>query len=301
MNKILITGATGLIGQELVKQAHAKGYTVHYLTTRKSQIQNASNYKGFYWNPSAKEIDINCFEGVDAIINLAGASVAKRWTKAHKKLVLESRVDALQLLYSTIKENDLKIKQLVSASAIGIYPDSQTHFYEEDYQEVSTSFLGKVVKAWEDEALKFNELNINVSLIRVGIVLSNKGGALLQLVKPINNFVGASLGKGKQWQSWIHLEDIASQFLFVLENQLQGIYNGVAPNAIKQHELVKAIAKTLAKPLWLPNVPAFVMKLLLGDMSAIALESQRVSSKKIESLGFNYKHHHLQTALEEEL
>ena len=299
MKTILITGATGLVGQEIVKQCHANGHAVHYLSTRKLKLKNKTNYKGFYWNPSQGEIDLACFNGVDTIINLAGASISKRWTKSYKQQIIESRTQSLKLLYHTIKKEKLAIKHLVSASAIGYYPDSLTHFYEEEFASTEEGFLQKVVSLWEQEANTFKQLNINVSIIRIGIVLAKDGGALIELVKPIKAFVGSPLGSGKQWQSWIHIEDLASLFLFAIKHNHYGILNGVAPNAVKQRELVKTIAKVLNRPLILPKVPAFVLKLMLGEMSAIVLESQRVSSKKVESLGFNFNYHHLKPALED--
>jgi uncharacterized protein (TIGR01777 family) len=301
MQRVLITGATGLVGQEIVKQCHDQNIAVNYLSTSKTKLEDKANYKGFYWNPSTGEIDVNCFKDVDVIINLAGATIAQRWTKANKEVILNSRVEALQLLYNTIKAENISIKQLVSASAIGIYPDSLTHYYEEDFKDFDDRFLAKVVTSWENEADQFKSLNIKVSKIRIGIVLSEKGGALPQLVKPIRWFVGSALGSGNQWQSWIHIEDIAAIFIYVVKNTIEGTFNGVAPNAMTQKDMVKSIAKVVKRPILLPAVPSFVLKLVLGEMSALVLESQRVSSKKIEDLGFNFKYYQLQPALEDVL
>ena len=140
MQSILITGATGLVGQEIVKQCHDQNITVHYLSTSKSKLEDQPNYKGYYWNPSSGEIDINCFKGVEVIINLAGATIAQRWTTANKEAILKSRVEALQLLYNTIKTENITIKHLVSASAIGIYPNSLTHYYEEGFIDFDDRF-----------------------------------------------------------------------------------------------------------------------------------------------------------------
>lgn len=301
MQSILITGATGLVGQEIVKQCHDQNITVHYLSTSKSKLEDQPNYKGFYWNPSSGEIDINCFKGVEVIINLAGATIAKRWTNAYKEDILKSRVEALQLLYSTINTEKITIKHLVSASAIGIYPNSLTHYYEEDFNDFDDRFLSNVVTSWEDEADQFKSLNIKVSKIRIGIVLSEKDGALPKLVKPIRWFVGSALGSGNQWQSWIHIEDIAAIFMYVVKHNLEGVFNAVAPNAVTQKDMVKSIAKEVKRPILLPAVPSFILKLVLGEMSALVLESQRVSSKKIEDLGFTFKYYQLQPALEDVL
>ncbi|TBN06616.1 TIGR01777 family protein [Hyunsoonleella flava] len=297
--RVLITGATGLVGQEIVKLCHAKGIQVNYLTTRKSKISQDENYQGFYWNPETRDIDSGCFKNVDAIIHLAGASISKRWTDSYKKEVIDSRVETTQLLIDSLKGETHGIKQIVSASAIGVYPDSLTNYYDQTHKELSDSFLGKVVKAWEKAVDGFSELGIKVSKVRIGLVLSDKGGALKEIVKPIKFGVGAAFGSGKQWQSWIHIEDLAHIFLFVLEQQLEGVYNGVAPNPVTNNELTKTAAKVLRRPLFLPNIPKFFMKLVLGEMHIILFESQRVSSKKIESKGFQFEFHQLQRALKD--
>jgi hypothetical protein len=299
MQRILITGATGLVGQEIVKQCHDQNIAVNYLSTSKSKLENKSNYKGFYWNPSSGEIDVNCFKDVDLIINLAGASIAQRWTKSYKEEILKSRVEALQLLYKTIETENISIKHLVSASAIGIYPDSLTHYYEEDFNDFDDGFLASVVSSWEREANHFKSLNIKVSKIRIGIVLSKKGGALPKLAKPIQWFIGSALGSGNQWQSWIHIEDLAAIFMYVVNHTLEGTFNAVAPNAVPQKEMVKSIGKVVNRPILLPAMPSFVLKLVLGDMSALVLESQRVSSNKIEGLGYSFKYYQLKPALDD--
>lgn len=299
MKRLLIAGATGLVGQEIVKQCHDQNIAVNYLSTSKSKLENKTNYKGFYWNPKLGEIDSQCFNDVDVIINLAGSTIAKRWTDSYKEEIEKSRVDALQLLYKAIDNESVPIKHLISASAIGVYPDSLTHYYDEDFKDFDNRFLSDVVRSWEKEANRFKKLNIKVSKIRIGIVLSNKGGALPQLVKPIKLFAGSALGSGNQWQSWIHIKDLAALFLFVMQNKLEGKFNGVAPNAVTQKELVKDIAEAFQRPIILPAVPGFMLKLILGEMSALVLESQRVSSKKIERLGYKFKYYHLKPALED--
>jgi len=298
--RILITGATGLIGTEIVKQCHNQNIDVNYLTTSKSKLSNADHYKGFLWNPSKNEIDEECLKDVEAIIHLVGASISKRWTEAYKKTIVLSRILTSQLLFNTLKNTAHQVKHIVSASAIGIYPHSLTNYYTEDFNKVSTSFLGQVVKQWEQAVNAFSVLDIAVSKIRIGLVLSSKGGALPEMAKPIKFGAGAAFGSGKQWQSWIHVQDLSSLFLHVLTNRLEGIYNGVAPNPETNKELTKAIAKQLKRPLILPNIPRFAMRLVLGEMHILLFESQRVSSKKIEDTGFHFKHYNVQSALEEE-
>jgi len=296
---VLITGATGLIGQEIVKQCHDEGIVVHYLTTSKSKLSKEANYKGFYWNPSTEEIDHTCFEDVSAIINLVGASISKRWTSAYKKEVLESRTKTAKLLQDTIKAHNYDIDHVVSASAIGIYPSCHTHYYEEDYDEVSNSFLGEVVVQWESAVDGFETMGSKLAKIRIGLVLAKDGGALPEIVKPIKIGAGAAFGDGKQWQSWIHVQDLASIFMYALKHQLEGVYNGVAPNAVTNKELTKVAASVLQKPLILPNIPKFVMKLALGEMHMLLFESQRVSSQKIENKGFHFSYANLRPALED--
>lgn len=296
--RVLITGATGLIGNEIVKRCHTSGIAVNYLTTRRTKIATDDNYKGFFWNPENNEINVNCIKDVDAIIHLAGASISKRWTRDYKKMILDSRVKSTDLLFNTLKNNEHNITHMISGSAIGIYPKSLTNYYSETEIEPNSSFLGEVVKQWEESVDAFSKLNISTTKIRIGLVLSNKGGALPQMVKPIRYCFGANMGSGKQWMSWIHLRDLANLFLYVLENKLEGVYNAVAPNPATNREFNKALAEQLKRPLILPNVPKFVMRVVLGEMHMLLFESQRVSSKKIENAGFNFNYFNLKSALE---
>lgn len=296
--KYLITGATGLVGKEVVKRCLEKGIAVNYLTTSRNKITSEENYQGYFWKPESNEIDSDCFNGVTAIINLAGATISKRWTSEYKKKIISSRVDALHTLHMTLKKMpDNHIETFVSASAIGIYPSSFDKFYSEEDKGVDDSFLGEVVERWEKASDSFESLNLNVAKIRIGLVLSSEGGALPQMAKPIKNFVGAAFGSGAQWQSWIHNTDLSRIFLFVVENDLSGTFNGVAPNPVTQNKLIKEIAKVLKRPLILPNIPKFFIKSILGEMSYLVLASQRVSSKKLEAEGFIFDHPNISAAL----
>ncbi|WP_142783449.1 TIGR01777 family oxidoreductase [Changchengzhania lutea] len=297
--KILITGATGIIGQEIVKRCHELDIAVNYLTTSKSKIEISEKYQAFYWSPNNNDIDEQCFSGVDAIIHLAGATVSKRWTPEYKKEILSSRIDSTNLLVKSLKSIDHNVKQVVSASAIGLYPDSLINFYDENYNGNGDSFLAEVVTAWETVVGGFSELGILVSKVRIGLVLSNNGGALPQMVKPIKFGVGAAFGSGQQWQSWIHIEDLSCIFVYVVQHRLDGVYNGVAPNPVTNKELTQSIANTLNKPLILPNIPKIFMKLILGEMHVLLFESQRVSSKKIEEQGYYFKFYQLKSALKD--
>lgn len=295
--KILITGATGLIGTELVALLLQNGVTVHYLTTSKKKIESKPNYHGFYWNPNQGIIDENALMGVDSIIHLAGATISKRWTPKYKQEIIESRILSSNVLYKALKEHPHSVKQLISASAIGIYPDSLTKIYTEENNEVDESFLGKVVMKWEESVNKFKSLNIKVAKIRTGLVLSNKGGALPEMEKPIKMGVGSPFGSGKQIQSWIHIHDLVELYLFAVEHELDGAYNAVASNPVTNKKLTQEIAAVLKKPLFMPNIPKFLMSLVLGEMHTILFASQNVSNKKIESKGFKFKYNQVDKAL----
>lgn len=294
----LVTGATGLVGSEILRLCEQQKIVVHYLTTRKSKIEQTKFLKGFYWNPNKNEIDLAAFEGVTCIIHLAGATVAKRWTASYKKKILNSRIQTANLLANTLKKIPHKVTNFISASAIGIYPDSLTDYYKEDINVAADNFLGQVVQAWEGVADQFNYLNIKVSKIRIGLVLSNAGGALPKMVTPIKLYVGTAFGKGTQWQSWIHVTDLARLFLYVAKNDLGGIYNATAPNPVTQYKLMKNCADVLRRPFYLPNIPAFIPELMFGQMSTLLLSSQRVSSKKIEQQGFNFEYNTIESAIE---
>lgn len=297
--KVLITGATGLVGKEVVDLLLQNGIKINYLTTSKNKIKYQPNYSGFYWNPEAGIIDENCLIGVSVIINLAGSSIAQRWTPKNKEEILESRILSANLLYNTIKHNPHQVTQVISASAIGIYPSNPTYLYTEEFTQYKDTFLSSVTQKWEDSINQIERLGIKVCKLRIGLVLSKNGGALLEMVKPIKMVMGAPFGSGKQMQSWIHIKDLASIFLFVIQKQLNGVYNAVGPNPVTNKELIKAIAETLDVPLLLPNVPKFILKLLLGEMHTLLLDSQNVSSNKIQAEGFQFQYKSVYSALSE--
>lgn len=299
--KVLLTGATGLVGTELVSLLLKNGISVNYLTTSKDKIQDEPNYKGFYWNPESGEIDNHCIEDVDAVINLAGSPIAKRWTDSYKKQILNSRVASVNTIYNLLKNNPNSVHQFISASAIGIYPDSLHKVYSEDETVFDNSFLSSVVQQWEAASDKMETLGVKVAKIRTGLVLSGKGGALKELVAPIKYGFGAPFGSGQQMQSWIHLDDLAGIYAYVLHNELEGVYNAVAPHPVTNHTLVELAAKVMDKPFFLPNVPKFVMELILGEMHTLLFDSQNVSAKKIISEGYQFKYLSLEKALQVEL
>ncbi|WP_159801203.1 TIGR01777 family oxidoreductase [Flavobacterium sp. MK4S-17] len=299
--KVLITGATGLIGSELVSLLLKNGVHINYLTTSEDKLQHELKYNGFFWNPDSGSIDENCIDGVDTIIHLAGASISKRWTDSYKQEILESRVLSTNVLFTLLKNRPHNIKQFISASAIGIYPDSLEKVYSESDTEVDNSFLGKVVQKWEEAVDQIKRLDIKVTKVRTGIVLSGKGGALVEMAKPVRLGVGSPLGCGRQMQSWIHIQDLTGIYNYILNHELEGVYNAVAPHPVNNAGLMKTIAKVLNKPFFMPNVPKFMLQAVLGEMHQILLSSQNVSARKIIGEGYQFKYLSLEKAIRQEL
>lgn len=302
--KLLITGATGLVGAALSKLCINQGMHVNYLTTSKNKIENKPNYQGFYWNTKTNELDEQCLEGVITIIHLAGASIAERWTPEHRKAIFESRVTTARLLFSALSrkrksDQPMTVTHFISASAVGGYPSSFSKLYDESYPEYAKGFLGEVVEEWERAAIEFQLLDIKTALVRTGIILDKNAGALPKLMKPIKLGAGAPLGSGEQWQSWIHIDDMVGVYFHILKNKLSGVYNGVAPHPVTNKELTKEVASILNKPLILPKVPAFFLKLLLGDVATVVLESQKVDAQKIKKDGYTFEYTHLESAVQD--
>lgn len=299
--KVLITGATGLIGKELVSALLDNGAQIHYLTTSEKRIKNEPNCKGFLWNSDSGYVDPDCIDGVEAIIHLAGAPIAKRWTDAYKKEIIDSRIKTADILYTLLKNHPNNVHHFISSSAIGIYPDSLTKVYSEDETQFDDSFLSRIVQQWEASADKFKDLGLRVAKVRTGLVLSGKGGMLKEVSGPVKFGVGSAFGSGKQMQSWIHIDDQVGIYAYILSNELEGAYNAVAPFPVTNEELIKQVAKAMDKPYFMPNVPRFAMKLLLGEMHTILFDSQNVSAKKIIAAGYQFKFLSLEKALKEEL
>jgi uncharacterized protein (TIGR01777 family) len=286
--KILITGATGLIGKKLTADLLSKGYSVNYLTTRKSKIKSSKQINGYYWDPEKDIIDLQCFKNVDTIINLAGSNIAKRWTNPNKLEILKSRIQSLILLRDSIVKNNLKIKKIISASAIGIYPSSYDRVYSENNNLISNNFLGMVVNEWELAVSSFNDLKIEIAIVRIGLVLSKDGGILSKSLLPIKLGFGSFFGSGNQWQSWIHIQDISNIFCHILKNDLVGIFNGVSPNPITNKDFTIKLAKFLNRPLLLPKIPKWLMSLILGEMHIIIFESQNIACDRLNKTEFNF-------------
>lgn len=295
IHKILITGASGLVGSRLTEMLLEKGHLVSHLGRHKK----TGNIPSFVWDVENKSVDLQAFEGVDTIIHLAGAGIAdQRWTAKRKKEILESRTHSTKLLFDTLKNHPHTLKTLVAASAIGYYGFG---FDEEVFTEESKAgegFLADVTRQWEEQVDQIDKLGLRLVKLRIGIVLSEKGGALAEMTKPIRFGIGAPLGSGKQFLSWIHIDDLCAMFIQAAENlSWHGAYNAVGINWVTNAELTKAIAHVLKKPLWLPPIPDFIMKLILGEMAGMVLNGSKVSSEKIRKAGFKFKYEKLDEAL----
>ncbi len=297
--KLLITGATGLVGKELVKEALDQGHRINYLSTQKKLNISSDKVKGFYWSPKTQEIDLTCFDGIDVIIHLAGASISQRWTKSNKEEIYNSRIDSTLLLIDSLKElPEHTVKHVICASAIGIYPSSLNKVYTEMFKPTGNSFLEHVVIDWESTSNKFNDIGISTAILRIGLVLTKKGGLLQPLKLPTSFGLGAAFGSGKQVQSWIHVTDLVGIFLMAINEKWEGIYNAVGPNPVNQTVFMKTFAKALNRPFFLPALPKFIISFFMGEMSTLIFNSQLVSADKVLSKGYRFKYPNLLQAIQ---
>lgn len=293
---ILLTGGTGLIGSRLTEQLLEKGYRVSYLSR---SAGNDARVTTFLWDVDKGGIDENCIDGIDMVIHLAGAGIAdKRWTDKRKKELIESRTKSIALIYGLLKRKKNNVNAVISAAAIGYYGDRGDELMTEESLP-SDGFLAKCCVTWEEAVDEAKTLGLRIVKFRTGVVLDNRG-ALGKMATPIKFYAGSPMGSGKQWVPWIHWQDVVDMYLFGIENEnLAGVYNMVAPNPVTNKQLTQAIAKQLRRPLWLPNVPAFFLKLLLGEMSSIVLASTKVSAQKIGGAGFKFKFPVVESALKD--
>lgn len=298
--KFLITGATGLIGLSILKQAIENNNKVNYLTTRRKKLNSIPGANGFYWQPKKQEIDIRCFEEVDTIIHLSGESISKKWSKKNKKEILESRILSTRLLKNGLEKTlNRKISNIICSSAIGVYPNSLDEVFDEKTKIIQNNFLQEIVIKWEKELQKLSSLTKNFSIIRIGLVLSLNGGILPRLALPVRLFIGAAFGSGKQWQSWIHLSDLTRMFLECSENEWYGLFNAVSPNPVTQRDFLKELGQSINRPVFFPNIPSSIIKLILGERSILVLGSQKVSCDLIIEKGFSFKYNKIDEALED--
>lgn len=288
MKNILITGGTGLIGSEIRKLLEEKSYNTAILTRNKQQTGKNS----FYWNYDEGVVDKAAIEFADVIIHLTGENIsARRWSDKQKKKIVDSRIGYTRLLCDAVKNSVKRPEKIISASAIGYYGaiTSDKIFSEND--SPGDDYISEVVKAWEEELKKFGELGIAHNILRIGVVMSPKGGALAKMITPVRYYAGSPIGSGRQFMPWIAISDLARMFLYLIESDISGeIFNAVAPQHITNGELTKKLAKAMRRPMILPPVPAWALRLLFGEMSVIMTTGSRVSSQKIRDIGFEYEY-----------
>jgi len=303
---ILMTGATGLVGTALLKSFTAEGHTIYRLTRADTRRPGAKEPGVFDlpWNPSTGEIGGSGASGslqvpaiVDAVINLAGAPiVGGRWTKDRKALLRSSRVDSTRGLVSAIAKMDKRLHVLISASAIGYYGNRGDELVTEG-SAPGTDFLAELAKEWENEAVKAEELGVRVVLLRFGIILAKEGGALPKMMLPFKYGLGGKLGSGRQWTSWIALQDVVAIIQEVLRSDSwKGPANLVAPQATRNSDFTKSLAKVMHRPA-IFSAPAFVLRLAMGEMADTLLGGVRVAPQVLEQRGYRFLHAKLEEAL----
>ncbi len=303
MATILVTGGTGLVGRALTLALTSKGHSCIVLSRKPGPALVGIRYAS--WDPANGSIDENSLRDADYIIHLAGAGVAdKRWTAARKKEILDSRVKSGELLVKKLALIPNKVKAVISASAIGWYGADPAipnpHPFTENLPP-DTAFLGDTCRQWEESLQPLTGMHIRLVKFRIGIVLSRNGGALKEFLKPLRLAVAAVLGNGKQIVSWIHIDDLVNLFIYAIEQEhIEGVYNATAPQPVSNKELTLTLAKSM-KVLYIPlPVPAFILKIVMGEMSMEVLKSATVSSAKIQQAGYRFLYPGIREALEKE-
>lgn len=296
VDKIIISGGTGIIGTQLYNKLKEKGYYVAILGRTKNRKDDRPNY---IWDIDKNTIENDALKDADYIIHLAGANIGdKRWTKKRKKQIIDSRTKSGKLIFDEIQKQNIKLKAFISASAIGYYGaiTSDTIYSETSHPHID--FLSETCQKWEQIADKFEELNIRTVKIRTGIVLTKQGGALAKIKTIIKKGFGSSLGSGTQYMPWIHIDDLCNIYIKAIENKsMKGAYNAVAPNHVTNKYFTETLARVLKKHIWMPNIPEFILKLFLGKMHVILLNGSRISSAKIIKTNYKFKFTNLENAL----
>lgn len=283
--KVLIAGGSGLIGELIRTELEKSNCLVRILTRNQKKC---GNKVFFYWNPMRKEIDLSALDGVTTIINLSGAGVVdKRWSRQRKNELIDSRVYPAVFLQELV-QNMPSLVHYISASGVNCYPIENNHktFTEED--EYGTDFLSEVVEQWEIAANGFKPY-CKVTKLRISTVLASKGGALPKMEKPFKNYVGSTIGSGKQLMSWVHEYDLVQAFIHIMENKLEGTFNLTAEQ-VTNKEFSKKLAKKLNKPILPIGVPEFVLNIVLGEMAEILINGVKIDASKIQQTGFTFRY-----------
>ncbi len=297
MSKILIAGGSGLVGTRLSKLLVKKGHEVVHLSRR---VSGKELYPTFSWDIKAQTIDKNALIDTDYIVNLAGASiVGKHWTDKQKELIISSRTQANATIKKALLSTDHQVKAYLAAAAIGYYGDRGEAEMTETSPPGDSGFLPESCIAWESAIAEVAQTGIRTICIRIGIVLSTRDGALPKMMLSTHARIGSYFGDGSMYYSWIHIDDLCRIFIYALENeQIEGTFNGVAPNPVTNKELIASIGKAKNITLLMMPTPTFVIRLGMGEMAETILSSTKVSSDKIEQLGFKFEHPDLVPALQ---
>ncbi|WP_428662637.1 TIGR01777 family oxidoreductase [Runella sp.] len=296
---VLITGGTGMIGTRLTALLLEKGYEVSYLSRKKKNIPNVKVYT---WDVAKGIIEEEALAKADYLIHLAGAGIADgRWTNERKQEIITSRTQSIELIARHLQGRPYKLKAFVSSSGIGFYGANTGDTKLTEETRSGTDFLAHVTRSWENASELIHNVGIRTTKLRTGVVLSMEGGALPKIAMPIRWGVGSPLGSGKQWLSWIHIEDLCAMYIEALENEKwSGIYNAVAPTPVTNEELTRQIAGILKKPLWLPNVPSFALRLVFGQLADTVLGSNFVVNHRIaKATNFTYSFKSVSEALQD--
>ncbi len=296
--KILISGGSGFVGSNLTKLLLEKGYEVTVMARNPT--------KGSSLPPQVKTLAADAMKPGpwqselalhDAVVNLAGVSINKRWDENHKKMLRDSRIMTTCNVVNALSSEKNRITTLVNASGVGIYGYTKDEQLSENAPPGRSDFLSKLAQDWENEAIKAKDYGVRLVIARIGIVLGKDGGALAEMTKPFRFFVGGPLGDGKQWFPWIHVRDLCRAILFSIENStMSGPINCVAPNPVRNADLAKAIGKALGRPSFMP-VPAFMIRLILGEFGSVILEGQRAIPKALLDNGFKFEFTNIDAAL----
>jgi hypothetical protein len=295
---ILISGGTGLVGKALTKRLIAEGHEVRILSRNPQQ---SVQLKSFYWNVEKNEIDEKAFDNVEHIVHLAGSGIAdKRWTDNRKQDIIDSRVNSMKLITNVVSKNHIQLKSFIGASAIGIYGMITSDKIFTEIDKGQDDFLTQSCAQWENSYQQIQTLSSKNCIIRIGVVLSKDGGALKRLLPLFKLGLGSAVGSGKQYMPWIHIDDLVSVFHEALFNaNYTGVYNAVSTEETTNQSFSKQLAKSLSKPFFIPNIPAFTLKLAFGEMANVLLEGSRVSNQKLIDTGFQFQFPTLSEALED--
>lgn len=298
MANILITGGTGLIGNHLIPRLLDANHSIKLLS-RNAGSKKIGNHliETYQWNIKNQEIDAAAFKDVDIIIHLAGKNINTRWTKKAKRNIIESRTASSKLLLDYLQANAHSVKKIISASAIGYYGETATKAVLE-HEKPGNDFLSITCQKWEASVKAFESIDIEVTTLRIGVVLSNKGGAYKAMKTAFSFGLGSAVASGNQFMSWVHIKDVGSAFIEAVENtDMKGTFNLTAPGACTNQFFSQSLAQSLHLPFFLPNVPEVFLKLFLGERANLLLTSTRTSCDKILNIGFPFEFDNLKQAL----